>query len=572
MTSTRESYAGTEDGHLAWGDVVDERYEIHRPLGHGGMGSVYLARDREFDRLVALKVLTPKYVGRPEREKRFDHEARYGGRIPHHTNIAMTIDAGRMANGRPYIVMEYVEGPAINVLAIFEGRKLELPRLLELMVGVAEALCAMHRVGVVHRDLTPTNILVTQVEGRSVAKVIDFSHAAADVPRLRVGDPRRLTGAHEIPGTPGYMPPEQVRSDPAEPRMDVFSFGIVLWELLSGKHAFRHLEREEYFELQASTPTAPEPLSKLRPDLPAALCRLVEDCTHIHIAARPSASSVVLRLKEIIEGVHVRGPRLAAVRAAHGARTMEPEVVRVAPSIAPSVGTARRAESSSAPDVCVRASFEAVPPVRRRWGLLAVFAVVVLLLGVAIVVVNRLRSSVPESDPHATVLPSVRDAESGDEARGASGSTTAEPELLPEISPAPSPPDTDPDPSSVSGSDDGAGGEPAPEPAADATPSRSRRGKSRRPNRSAPRRPAVVDTGECEQVRAAALDAKRGYDWKGVLTSTERSSCWSGPQRKRLRVQAFLELGRYEACVHEGSGASDPKVVKLVETCEGAVR
>lgn len=549
MTLGSGPHAPRDDGHLAWGVVVDERYEIVRPVGQGGMGSVYLARDLEFSRQVALKVLTPRYVGRPEREQRFTNEARYGGRVPSHPNIAMTIDAGRMANGRPYIVMEYVEGPAINVLSIIEDRKLELPRLLQLMRGVAEAISAMHRVGVVHRDLTPSNILVATTEGRSVAKVIDFSHAAADVPRLRVGDPRRLTGAHEVPGTPGYMPPEQVRSEPADARMDVFAFGVVLWELLAGKHAFRHLERDEYFELQTSTPTAPPPLEQLRPDLPASLGRLVADCTHVHIAARPSASSVVLRLSEIIAEVEQLQPRSPL------APTMVAEVIdsHVADDTA----------STSTPD-----PIEQEDSARGRPGLLVLIVLVAVAAAVAAILLSswepQRQDDGAQTEPSASQSQqpgldrAAAEPEDDDDERSSMGAIDPaevevdEPKTEPEV-PAVEPQAEEPR---------------LPKPKPDRT-HRGPRAKRGTGARTTAERPVAPSAQECQETRDAAQEAKRRIDWKSVLTHTQRRACWSGPERKRLRVVALLELGRYRDCVAESKGSSDPRVVRVGEACEG---
>lgn len=282
-----------DDGHdLVTGQVVAGQYEIDAPIGEGGMGEVYLAHDRSLGtrRRVALKVLSRRYVGMPAREKRFKNEAHFGGLLPMHTNLAATLRAGRIEDGRPYIVMEYVDGPAINGLSVVEERMIPPEEICRLARGVAEALRVVHDSGLVHRDLTPTNVLVTTIGGEWVPKLIDFSHSATfQGPRLQVGHPGRLTQPHETPGTPGYMPPEQVRNAYPAPSMDVFSFGVMLWELLAERHAFWQRDRMDYFEMQRNEPQGPPPLEERVPGLPRGIYELVADCTRLDPSKRPSA-------------------------------------------------------------------------------------------------------------------------------------------------------------------------------------------------------------------------------------------------------------------------------------------
>jgi len=564
MTVMEQPPREEEEGHLAYRDVVDDRYEIERPLGHGGMGSVYLARDREFHRKVAIKVLSLRHVGKPAREKRFENEARYAGRLPIHTNIATTIDTGRMPDGRPYIVMEYVEGPAISALSIFEGRPPELLRMLELMCGVAEALSVMHAAGVVHRDLTPANILVTEIEGRSIAKVIDFSHAAADVPRLHVGDPRRLTGAHETLGTAGYMPPEQVRSDSPEPRMDIFAFGVVLWELLTDKQAFRHLRREDYIELQTKSPTAPPPLAELRKDLPASLCRLIDDCTHVHIAARPAASAVVLWLTEIIDELRANAPRPRRGPVLSGG---------VIPIAAPTFRPPEVASQGSAGPRPLGEGFEPATiedreprPARMVWWV--VVAVVAVAAVVAAIIVATGDETTGEGSDRASITSSNETIPRPPEYRPPA----------PELRPAPAEVGS----TTAPATNDTGDGEPEPsgavepEPGKEAPAANQPQERPREPE-DRERRPAVgkptkskARSERCKLVRLETERARDEFDWDKVLANTDaEAACWSRQARTRLRVRALAELGRWAACAREGSGSTDPAVVRQVEKCEG---
>lgn len=563
MTVMEQPPREEDEGHLAWGEIVDERYEIERPLGHGGMGSVYLARDREFERKIALKVLAISHVGRVAREQRFENEARHAGRLPIHANIATTLNSGRMSNGRPYIVMEYVEGPAINVLSIFEGRVLELLRMLELMCGVAEALSVMHRAGVVHRDLTPANILVTEIEGRSVAKVIDFSHAAADVPRLRVGDPRRLTGAHETPGTAGYMPPEQVRSDSPTPRMDVFAFGVVLWELLSNKQAFRHLQRDEYIELQTKSPTAPPPLRQLRRDLPSSLYRLVEDCTNVHAAARPAASTIVLRLTEIIDELRSGAPRPRRIPMPFGGVTPLPTPTFRPLDAANDARPANRIPVAAFEHPSLDET-EPRPSVVVWWIVLAVVALAAMLVAIFVTWDGSAEG------PEQAAITSSNDTSQRLPKTHVSG---PEPRLAPV------------DVGSSTGAAAAEAGDGIQEPSGVAKPERSSLGpttpEARLPQPLNRERPLPVKpvskskakperSERCKLVRAETQRARDEFDWTAVLARTDAdAACWSRQERRRLRVPALAELGRYTACVREGSGSTDPIIVRQVEKCEG---
>jgi len=212
-------------------------YEILAPLGAGGMGEVYRARDPRLGREVAIKVLPASFSGDPERLRRFEQEARAAG-ILNHPNITAVYDLGTHA-GAPYVVCELLEGQTLRgVLA--EGRP-PTRKAIDYARGIAEGLAAAHEKGIVHRDLKPENVFVTR-EGR--VKILDFGLAkltqkdesgeATNLPTATAG-----TEPGVVLGTLGYMSPEQVRGRPADVRSDIFSFGAILYEMLSGRRAFR---------------------------------------------------------------------------------------------------------------------------------------------------------------------------------------------------------------------------------------------------------------------------------------------------------------------------------------------
>jgi hypothetical protein len=218
--------------------TVDNKYRIEQLLGRGGMGAVYRARDMRLDRLVALKVVRAELLGDPEARRRFRREAQIVARLQHPAIVAI-FDYGTFADGGAYLVMELVRGEDLRHVLQREGR-LEAEEAMRILTSVCAAIGAAHREGVLHRDLKPENILLPG--GATPAKVLDFGVAKI------VGDDRKdeggteahtaLTVAGLIVGTPAYMAPEQFKAVEADTRTDVFSLGVVAYEMLSGELPF----------------------------------------------------------------------------------------------------------------------------------------------------------------------------------------------------------------------------------------------------------------------------------------------------------------------------------------------
>jgi eukaryotic-like serine/threonine-protein kinase len=204
------------------GELIAGRYELEELVGSGGMASVYRAHDRLLERWVALKILHEHFLRDEDSVERFLREARSVAQLTH-PNIVTVIDRGEQ-DGRPYIVFEYVEGENLKQLVARQGA-LPVPQALDLALQVARALEAAHDRGVVHRDVKPQNVLLAE-EGR--AKVTDFGIA-------RARDTEGLTITGTILGTSDYIPPEQARGEPAGEAGDVYSLGVVLYELLTGE-------------------------------------------------------------------------------------------------------------------------------------------------------------------------------------------------------------------------------------------------------------------------------------------------------------------------------------------------
>ena len=211
-------------------------YEITAPLGAGGMGEVYRARDTRLGRDVAVKVLPSSYSDDKDRLHRFEQEACAAGAL-NHPNILIVHDIGTH-DGAPYVVSELLEGETLRER--MGGTAQPQRKAIEYALQVAHGLAAAHEKGIVHRDLKPDNIFVTK-DGR--VKILDFgiakltqvegAEAQTDIPTRRVD-----TGPGVVMGTVGYMSPEQVRGQRVDHRSDIFSFGAILYEMVSGKRAF----------------------------------------------------------------------------------------------------------------------------------------------------------------------------------------------------------------------------------------------------------------------------------------------------------------------------------------------
>jgi len=203
--------------------VLDKRYDVGRTLGSGGMGEVFLAHDRVLGRDVALKVLRTQYAGDSEFAERFKREARSAASLSH-PNIVQVYDRGETEAGSSYIAMEYVPGGTLKEKIVGDG-PLGAREAAALGAQVAEALGAAHERGMVHRDIKPQNVLLTD---RGDAKVADFGIA-------RAGSSVTISRTGSVMGTAGYMSPEQALGEPATPKSDLYSLGVVLFEALTGE-------------------------------------------------------------------------------------------------------------------------------------------------------------------------------------------------------------------------------------------------------------------------------------------------------------------------------------------------
>jgi serine/threonine protein kinase/Tol biopolymer transport system component len=276
-------------------------YEILAPLGAGGMGEVYRARDTRLDRTVAIKILPAQFSSDPVRKQRFEREAKTISSL-NHPHICVLHDIGHQ-DGTDFLVMECVEGE--NLAKRLEKGPLPFDQALQYGSQIAAALEKAHRSGVVHRDLKPGNIMLT----KSGVKLLDFglakpvSEAFASGQTISISPTasRPLTAEGTIVGTMQYMSPEQLEGKETDARSDLFSFGAVLYEMLTGSHAFDG--KSQASVIAAILEHEPKPLSAFQPTAPPALDRLIRTCLAKDPEERiQTAHDVKLQLQWIAEG------------------------------------------------------------------------------------------------------------------------------------------------------------------------------------------------------------------------------------------------------------------------------
>ncbi|HEV2490187.1 MAG TPA: protein kinase [Candidatus Acidoferrales bacterium] len=273
-------------------------YEIVAPLGAGGMGEVYRARDTRLGRDVALKVLPASFAQDQQRLRRFEQEARAASAL-NHPNILAIYDIGTHA-GAPFLVAELLEGETLR--EPLRSGPLPVRKALEVAVQTAHGLAAAHEKGIVHRDLKPENIFLTR-DGR--VKILDFGLAKLTRPEAE-GETRSqaatvATDSGVVVGTAGYMSPEQVRALPTDHRSDIFSFGAILYEMLSGRRAFH---RESSVEtMSAILKEEPPEISSVSRSISPALERVVVHCLEKKAEARFQSASDLAFALEALSGV-----------------------------------------------------------------------------------------------------------------------------------------------------------------------------------------------------------------------------------------------------------------------------
>ena len=236
------------------GRTLDEKYLVEEQLGAGGMGEVYRARHLSMDRPVAIKFLHPRLVEDEAARVRFQTEARAAVKLRHPNAVSVT-DFGQTSEGVDYIVMELLEGRTLREILDREA-PLETARAISIMLQASGAVAAAHEAGIIHRDLKPANILVTQsADQPAVVKVLDFGIATFSADDDE--DATALAQTHSVIGTPRYMSPEQQNGSDLTAAADVYSLGVILYEMLTGMVPFSGSTPAEIAQKHANNPPHP---------------------------------------------------------------------------------------------------------------------------------------------------------------------------------------------------------------------------------------------------------------------------------------------------------------------------
>lgn len=252
-------------------------YRVLAELGRGGMGFVFRAEDSKLQRSVALKVMNQRIAATPHSRQRFIHEARAMAAV-HHDNVATIFEVGE-ANGIPFMAMEMLKGQTLETFNKANER-LSFDKIIDYARQIARGLAAAHANGIVHRDIKPANIWIE--EGIERIKILDFGLALASTPV------DHLAGRGAVIGTPGYLSPEQARSEPLDDRTDLYSMGVVLYELCTGKLPIQ--AKSVPGQLISILAHRPIPINEINSDIPQPLCDLIHGMLRKEPRSRPSSA------------------------------------------------------------------------------------------------------------------------------------------------------------------------------------------------------------------------------------------------------------------------------------------
>ena len=398
----------------AIGQTLDGKYRLESIIGRGGMGSIYRATHLMLDKTVAVKLINPELAPTPDVVRRFQREARAASQL-NHPNIAATFDLGQTSNGTLYLAMELVSGQSLKD-TIRSGGPMAAPRIVRILRQVAGALAVAHANGIIHRDLKPQNIMLTQPpDGGEVAKLLDFGIA-----KTFDDNATQLTSTGLVLGTPQYMSPEQAAGRPIDGRSDLYSLGIILFEMLVGEVPFNDPSTPAVLVKHLTEP-APPPSAR-RPDLaiPSALEAVALRCLEKDPGARyQNATEFANALEHAMTAPAASSAATVIVTPARETPTQRTAKIATpnvsAPPVAPvpvAVAAAAPAPAAAPPPASVAHAASGVPaaPSASR-SLLPGLAVVIALLLIALTGTYGFMAgwftggSAPDSPPSSSAPP-----------------------------------------------------------------------------------------------------------------------------------------------------------------------
>ena len=298
-----------ETGKTLIGQTIAGKYAIEARLGSGAMGNIYKGVHLDLGKPVVIKVLHPHLIADETQVKRFKREAKAASLL-NHPNVVMIHDFGYTSSGLAYIVMEYIEGDDLRKILFSEGRLAPL-RVIRISEQVLSALAEAHAAGIIHRDIKPENIMLTHtITGEEIVKVLDFGIAKLQDMTV-AGAEGFKTATGTIFGTPEYMSPEQITGKKLDPRSDLYSFGITMYEMLTGVLPFEgegllDIARQH---LKESPPSIRERVPECPPELEAFVMKLLEKRPEARWSSAVEAREKLLEIERQIQGQNLSSDR-----------------------------------------------------------------------------------------------------------------------------------------------------------------------------------------------------------------------------------------------------------------------